>query len=297
MNAATAVLPAAGVTPSRHASFLRQVIAAARLDLAEVLRSRWLVFCAGAYLVLAAVFVLVGLRESTVMGFTGMGRVLLSVCHALLLLLPLLALTVFAPVVGRAREDGTLKLLFSQPLSRAAWFVGVSLTRYLVLVVPLVALLVGLAAYGQLVLGQPVPWSFIARSLVIASALLAAFSGIGILISTLVRNPGRVTTCVVLVWALGVALLDFGLVGILLRWRLDAQAVFTLAALNPVQDARMALLSGLEPDLATLGPVGFYLAHKIGPAALYALGVVWPAAVGLGTWTAAFLAFRRGDLV
>ncbi len=278
-------------------SFARQVLAAARLDLAEVLRSRWLVFCGGAYLLLAVIFVLVGLRESTVLGFTGMGRVLLSVCHALLLLLPLLALTMFGPVIGRARDDGTLELLFSQPLRRSAWFVGVSLTRYLVLVTPLVVLMVGLALYGEMVLGQQVPWPFVVRALVIAAALLVAFSGIGILISTLVRNPGRVTMYIVLAWALGVALLDFGLIGVLLRWRLDAQAVFTLAALNPVQDARMALLSGLEPDLATLGPVGFYLAHRLGPDALYALGVVWPAVVGAGTWTCAYVAFRRGDLV
>jgi ABC-2 type transport system permease protein len=278
-------------------SYLRQVWVAARLDLAEVLRSRWLLFCGGAYLVLAVVFVLVGLRESSVLGFTGVGRVLLSMCHALLLLLPLLALTMFAPVIGRAREDGSLELLFSQPLRRSAWFVGVTLTRYAVLVVPLVVLMVGLGLYGQLVRGQAVPWPFVVRALVVSAALLAAFSGIGILISTLVRNPARVTTYVVLAWALGVALLDFGLVGVMLRWRLDAQAVFTLAALNPVQDARMALLSGLEPDLATLGPVGFYLTHRFGAAALYLLGVGWPLAVGVGTWTGAYVAFRRGDLV
>lgn len=278
-------------------AFPRQVLAAARLDLAEVLRSRWLLFCAGAYLLLATVFVLVGLRESTVMGFTGVGRVLLSLCHALLLLLPLLALTALGPVVGRARDDGSLELLFSQPLSRAAWFVGVSMTRYAVLLVPLCALMVGLGLYGQLAHGQEVPWPFIGRALLVSAALLAAFSGIGLCISAVVRNPARVMTYIVLAWALGVALLDFGLIGVLLRWRLDPHAVFTLAALNPVQDARMALLSGLEPDLATLGPVGFYLAHRIGPTALYLLGVLWPAAVGVGGWTVAFLTFRRSDLV
>lgn len=278
-------------------TFARQVFAVARLDLAEVLRSRWLLFCAGAYLLLATVFVLVGLRESTVMGFTGMGRVLLSLCHALLLILPLLALTALGPVIGRAREDGSLELLFSQPLRRSAWFIGVSLTRYAVLVVPLVVLMVGLAAYGQLALGQQVPWSFLVRALVVSAALLAAFAGIGLAISTVVRNPARVTTYVVLAWALSVALLDFGLIGVLLRWRLNPHAVFTLAAINPVQDARMALLAGLDPDLATLGPVGFYLANKIGPAALYLLGVIWPAAVGVGSWTFAFASFRRSDLV
>ena len=97
-------------------TFGRQVLAAARLDLAEVRRSRWLWFCGSAYLILAVVFVLVGLRESTVMGFTGMGRVLMSLCNALLLILPLLALTAVASVIGRARDDGSLELLFSQPL-------------------------------------------------------------------------------------------------------------------------------------------------------------------------------------
>lgn len=275
----------------------RQILAAARLDLAEVRRSRWLWFCGAAYLVLAVVFVLVGLRESTVMGFTGMGRVLLSLCNALLLILPLLALIATAPVIGRARDDGSLELLFSQPLSRSAWFIGVSLTRYAVLVLPLIALMVGLALYGQLALGQMIPWRFLGRALAVSAALLAAFTGIGLAISTVVRNPARVTTYVVLVWALGVALLDVGLIGVLLRWRVDAHAVFTLAALNPVQDARMALLSGLEPELSNLGPVGFYLAHEIGATALYGLGVAWPTTVGLGAWLYALARFRTSDLV
>ena len=64
--------------------------AVARLEWAEVRRSRWALFCGAIYALLAVVFVAVGLRESTVLGFSGMGRVLLSVAHALLLVLPLL---------------------------------------------------------------------------------------------------------------------------------------------------------------------------------------------------------------
>lgn len=278
-------------------TFTRQITTAARLDLAEVLRSRWLWFCGGAYLLLAMVFVLVGLRESTVLGFTGMGRVLMSLCNTLLLILPLLALTAVAPVIGRARDDGSLELLFSQPLSRAAWFIGVSVVRYAILVVPLAVTMVGLALYGDLALGQPIPWTFLGRALAVSAAVLAAFTGLGLAISVTVRNPARVTTYVLVTWALAVALLDFGLIGVLLRWRLDARAVFTLAALNPVQDARMALLSGLEPDLANLGPVGFYLTHRVGSAALYALGLAWPVAVGAGAWLFAFRRFRESDLV
>jgi hypothetical protein len=48
---------------------------------------------------------------------------------------------------------------------------------------------------------------------------------------------------------------------------------------------------------ATLGPVGFYLAHRVGPGALLGLGLVWPAAVGTIGWLVALRAFRRGDAV
>lgn len=271
--------------------------AVARLDLAEALRSRWLLFCGVVYALLAAGFVLVGLRESTLLGFAGLGRVLLALCHALVLLLPLLALLATGQVVNRARDDGTLELLLAQPLRRGAWFAGVSLVRYAVLTVPLVGLLVGMSAVASFGLGQPVPWGFVWLAVAISAALLVAFTGIGMAISTLVRHQARATIYVLLTWALAVALLDFGLLGAMLRWQLSPQAVFLLGALNPVQDARLALLSGLEPDLATLGPVGFYLATRIGTGGLALLGVAWPTMLGLGAWWLALRRFGRGDLV
>ena len=41
-----------------------QIAVVARLDFAEVLRSRWLVFCLVVHTILAAMFVLVGLRDA-----------------------------------------------------------------------------------------------------------------------------------------------------------------------------------------------------------------------------------------
>jgi hypothetical protein len=77
----------------------------------------------------------------------------------------------------------------------------------------------------------------------------------------------------------------------------SAPAVFALAAANPVQTARMALLASAEPTLATLGPVGFYLANRLGTDLLFALGIAWPALVGVGGWLVAWQSFRRGDAV
>lgn len=274
-----------------------ELLAVARLDLGEVLRSRWLLLCLGVYALLGAVFVGVGLRESSVIGFTGMGRVLFSLCHALVLLLPLLALLATGQVVNRARDDGSLELFLSHPIGRSAYLVGVTAVRFAVLTLPLLVVMLGLAALGRAAWGQAVPWSFLARALAVCAALLAAFVGLGLATSVWVRQPARAMTVLLLLWAAGVALLDVAGIALLLRWRIPAQGVFLLAAANPVQAARMALLSSAEPTLAALGPVGFYLANRIGARALFALGVVWPVAVGAGGWLLAWRAFRRGDVV
>ena len=275
---------------------VRQARAIARLDLAEVMRSRWLAASTVAYAVLAAVFVAVGLREAPLLGFTGSARVVFSLSHALVLLLPLVALTATAPAIGRARDDGSLELLCAQPLGRGAYLVAITTVRICAILAPVAAVFVAVALWGAISDGQPVPWAYLARALGVLAALAWAFAGIGMLISTLVRHPVRMLTYVVVIWAAGVALLDAGLIGVLLRWRLDAHVVFALAAANPVEDARLALLSGIDRDLSTLGPVGFYLVGRLGDAALHALGLAIPLAWGTLAWLAALAHFRRADI-
>ncbi len=276
---------------------MRTFLATARLELAETLRSRWLLFAIAVYAVLAGVFVLVGMRESTVIGFTGMGRVLLAFSHALVLLLPLLGLLATGQVVNRARDEGALELWFSHPVRRGSWFAAVSAVRLAVLAVPLVLLMPLLALFGWIAFGQGVEWGFLLRSLLASTALLTAAVATGLAVSVFVRSQTRALTAVLLVWALGVALVDFALIGLMLQWRLPPEAVFALAALNPVQDARLALLSAAQPELATLGPVGFFLSERIGSGGLLLLGVGWPLLLAGTLWVLALHRFRAGDLV
>ena len=274
-----------------------RMAAIARLDLAEVLRSRWPAFCSALYVALGALFILVGLRESNVLGFTGMGRVLLSLCNVLVLILPLLALAASGQVVNRSREDGTLELLFSLPVTRGEYFGAVSLVRFLALLAPLVVVMPCLGILGRVVFGQAIPWGFLGRSLAISASLLWAFVGLGLIITVLVGNQAKALMYLLLAWVTGVALLDFGLVGLMLQWRLNPESVFILACLNPVQCARMALLSAADPGLGTLGPVGFYLANRVGVNVLFLLGVAWPSLVGSLAWAVGWRIFRRRDLV
>jgi len=278
-------------------SLRAEIAVVARLDFAEVLRSRWLVFCLVVHAILAGTFVLVGLRESGVIGFTGMGRALMSWSHALLFLLPLLALSATGQVINSARDDGSLELLLSNPVSRLAYFVGTSLVRVLALVVPLLVAMPLMALVGAMAFHQDVPWGFLLRGMVVSTSLLLCFVAIGLCISTLVRNQSKALMLTILVWALGVALIDFGLVGLMLQWELPPSAVFALAALNPVQCARLALLSAAQPELSSFGPVGFFLANQIGPTGLLWIGIGWPLLLGATAWIWSLGAFRRRDLL
>ena len=278
-------------------TFGRDVLAVSRLELAEVARSRWLLVCGALYAVLAGTFVLVGFRESTILGFTGMGRVLTSFCHGLLLVLPLLALTGTGQAITQARESGGLELLFSQPFSRTGYYVAVTAVRYLALLLPLVLLITGLAVYARVTLDEALPWALLGRTLAVSAALLWTFVGVGILISASVRTLTRAQTYVLSTYAASIALLDFALVGMMLQWHLRPEGVFALAALNPVEAARLALLSSADPQLSVLGPVGFFLATRLGADRLFALGVAWPAAVGTLAWLAGLRRFRRDDLL
>ncbi|HZJ66044.1 MAG TPA: ABC transporter permease subunit, partial [Kofleriaceae bacterium] len=197
---------------------------------------------------------------------------------------------------GGERDDGSLELLCAQPLGRGAYLVALTAVRTAAIFAPVAAVLLAVALWGAVADGQPVPWAYLARALGVLAALAWAFAGIGFLISTLVRHPVRMLTYVVVSWAAGVALLDAGLIGVLLRWRLDPHIVFALAAINPVEDCRLALLSGIERDVATLGPVGFYLAGRLGDAALHALGIAVPLIWGTLAWLAALAHFRRADI-
>lgn len=95
------------------------------------------------------------------------------------------------------------------------------------------------------------------RSLAVTAALAWAFLGVGLWISAAARTPERATILALVAWLGASALDDFALVGALLRFKLAPEIVFALAALNPAESTRIAILSGVDPDLSVLGPMAF----------------------------------------
>lgn len=281
----------------------RPAAALLRLELAEALRSRWLQFTAVVYALVFSGFVWLGLRESRVLGFTGLSRVVLNVANAVVLAVPLVALVATTQTIVRARQSGFFELMLAQPVRRRDWFVSAVLSRFVIVVGPLAAMLLAALVAGQLGLTgaggarDPDLAPMVARSLVVTVSLGWAFLGIGFWLSAIAKTPERATVLALVAWILAAALHDFALVGALLKLRLAPGVVFGLAAVNPVEAARIAILGGVDPELSVLGPVGFWLANAMGNARALAVGILWPLFLGTAAMVAAERRLRRADLV
>ncbi len=268
-----------------------------RLELADARRSRWALFTAALYVSLAGAFVWLGLRESTVLGFTGLTRVLLNLANALLLLTPLLALVATHGAVVRARTSGFCELMLTQPVRRSSWFLAVLAARLLVLVGPLALVLSGCLLAGLTVAPEDGLAMVAFKGLSICASLVFAFVGLGLFISTCVKTPERALVWAVVLFVVTAALHDVLLITVLLRTSLPPQVVFVLSMVNPGEAARVGLLTSVDPELSVLGPVGFWVANALGERLALALAVAWPSLVGALAAGAALLRVRRLDLI
>ncbi|MBI2391334.1 MAG: ABC transporter permease [Deltaproteobacteria bacterium] len=288
----TAATPAIG-----QRTRLRRAIAFTRFELADSLRSRWLGSSLALYALVFVIFVALGLRESSILGFTGISRVVLNVTNGVLVAVPLLVLLATCQVVVRARRNGLLEMTLAQPVRRSEWFVGVLASRAAVLIGPLVVMCLGAALIGAASGGEQGLAAITARCLAVSTALAWAFLGIGLFISAVAKTAERAVVFALVVWVSATALHDFALIGLLLNVRLPPRAVFALAALNPSEAARIGILTGVDAELSVLGPVGFWIANALGATKALLVAVAWPLTLGTLGVVAAARNVRRGDAI
>lgn len=275
----------------------KQFLVFLRLELSEAMRSKWAAFAACLYLCMAAGFVWLGLRESSVLGFTGVSRVLLNVASAVIVVCPLLVLIGTHAAIVRSRANGFCELMLVQPVKRSTWFFALLSSRLLILVGPLLVVLLVSALFGVCFEADAGLLRIALKSVAICSALIFAFSGFGLYLSALAQSAERAMVWALCAFVLTSALHDVLLIAALLRTPIPPQLVFFLAAANPSESARVGILASVDPELSALGPVGFWLANFLGSGNAVALAVVWPALLGgLATWRA-LKRTQRLDLV
>lgn len=250
-----------------------------RLEWHAVARARWFYAALALAGGLVAFFVLVAARESSVLGFTGFGRVMGGVVQASLLLLPLLALFATSQSITTARQAGVLEWYLAYPNSRGATFNALFWPRVLAIVGPVVASVAGLGLAAA-IMGDGVAPGLLLAFLALLAGQGFCFSAIGIAISTVSRTPEQALLRALVAWITAGLLMDFVLLGVLLRWDLSPVLVFVLAGLNPMQAGRVGILAAIDPGMGALGPVGTWATVTLGQAVTLAWGLGWPVVVG-----------------
>ncbi len=268
----------------------------ARLEAGGVVRAKW--FHASVLLSLGLVgfFVLVATRESQVVGFTGYGRVMAGVVQASLLFLPLLSIFSTSQAIPSSRQQGVLEWYLVHPLSRGNCFFGLFLPRVLAASLP--------ALGAALLLGAAAAWTGegLSSSLLLEYSLLLAgqafcFASLGMAVGAMARSPEQALLLGLTVWTASAALVDFVLLGVMLRWSLPPQMVFGLAVINPLQSGRVGMLAGIDPDLSVLGPVGTWAVSTLGANFTLAYGLLWPVVLGAMALGVARAVFVRRDVL
>jgi ABC-type transport system involved in multi-copper enzyme maturation permease subunit len=266
-----------------------------RLESAGVLRARWLAVSCALAASLVAFFVVLATRESAVLAFTGFDRVVNGVGVAGLLFLPLLAVLSTSQAIPQARQNGALEWILSHPVSRSSCFWSLFVPRALAVCGPVIGAVLALGIAAA-VLGEAVPYGPLGRFFVLLAGQGVCFAALGMAAGALSRSAEQSLLAGLVVWASAVALLDFALIGTMLRWRLPPEMVFALASFNPVQAGRLGLLSGADPDLGLLGPVGTWITVNLGPAITLTYAIAWPIVLGAIALLLARAAFLRRDV-
>lgn len=266
------------------------------LEAAAVFRARWLVVALAAAAAVVAFFLVLATRESSVLAFTGFTRVITGTGLAGLLFLPLLALFSTIQAFVAARSSGTLEWYLAHPVSRSACFTALVLPRLSAIAGPIL-LAVGALGIASAVLGDGVPLALLVRLLALLAGQALCFAGLGTWLSVRSTSADRAVLGALVVWFGAVALIDFALIGAMLRWNLPPYAVFLLSAANPVQAGRLGLLAATDPGLGTLGPVGTWLTLTLGDVGTLAYALLWPPVLGALAFADARRRFLRDDVL
>jgi Cu-processing system permease protein len=269
---------------------LTHLLLIAGRELREALRNRWMWLYALAFAGLALALSQAGLAAAGYAGLGGFGRTAASLVNALLLFVPLMALSVGASALAGDRERGTLLFLLAQPVTRAEVFWGKVMGAALALTA---ALALGFGAAGlALAAGGSAGVSAYARLAGFTLLLALACLGLGFVISSLTRKSATAAGGAILVWLGLVFFSDLGLAGLTLVLRPAPRALLAMLMGNPLQVFKLGAIHSLHATLDTLGAVGQFALYRFGDGLPWVLVVVLAAWSAI-TFTVAFKLFER----
>lgn len=272
---------------------MRAVLAISVKEFRDGIRNRWVVAISVVFALLAIGIAYFGPAASGAVGFASLTATIVSLASLAVFLVPLIALMLAYDSIVGEREQGTLLLVLSYPISRTQLLGGKFLGHGTIMAV---STLVGFGAAGTLIaifthqLGSLVLWKEFGVFILSSTLLGWVFLAFSYLISVSVSEKSKAAGIALVVWFGFVIVFDLALLGILVATRGAVGSVGReifpyLLLLNPTDIFRVANLVGFAPVRSYAGLAGVVGGGVLSPTLLIAGLLVWILVpLGLAAW-------------
>jgi len=197
-----------------------------------------------------------------------------------MVILPIYVLISTVRSVVGDKENGVLEYYLSLPISFSSYYWGKFLSRFFVIYIPLFLAFLGAALWG-LVVNLDVPWDLF----VLYSALLAMmvffFLGLSMFLSTVSKSQEMALSTAFIIWLFLVAFMDILLIGMMLKMRINPDAVIISSLFNPLQVFRTGSLILFDPKLTVMGPVSYYILDSVSRTTFIIFSLAYPFILGM----------------
>jgi len=257
----------------------KSFIQIATLDVKQNLRSKsfW------AYSILFGGFVAVmfalGITESQIIGFVGLGRLMVTFMQVCMVILPIYVLISTVRSVVGDKETNVMEYILSLPISFSGYFWGKFIGRFIVIFLPVFLALLGATIWGT-ISNIDVPWDLFALYSSLLASMVFCFLGLGMFISAKARTQEIAIGSAFIIWLFLVAFLDLILLGVMLKLRLEPEIVIGTGMLNPLQVFRTGALALFDIKLTVMGPASYYILDTVSRPAFIIFSIIYPIFLG-----------------
>ena len=227
-----------------------------------------------------AIMFATGITESQVVGFVGLSRLMITFMQVSMVILPIYVLISTVRSVVGDRENGVLEYYLSLPISFSSYYWGKFFSRFFVIYIPVFVAFLGAALWG-LIINLDVPWDLFTLYSGLLAMMVFFFLGLSMYLSTVSKSQEMALSTAFIIWLFLVAFMDILLIGMMLKMRINPQAVIIASLFNPLQVFRTGSLILFDPKLTVMGPVSYYILDTIGRTSFIIFSLTYPFLLGL----------------
>ncbi|WP_017754183.1 ABC transporter permease [Calidifontibacillus oryziterrae] len=209
-------------------------------EILDSIRNRWFYTFLTIFMLLSLSIIYLGIFKSSGLGFESFNKTTASLLNLILFLIPMITLLLGGTSISGEKEQGTMNLMLSKPISATELIIG----KYLGIATALIfSIMIGFGLMGMIVAFKvSVVDAKAYLYFVLLSALLSlAFLSISILISVLVSK--RITAIIVstIVWFFFILIYDLVVMAFASFFKGTSMAIFLLISilLNPADSIRI----------------------------------------------------------